>query len=576
MARTPQVFKKSEAMKNFFRNKFYSNVDRTMLITVLLIMIVISIASLTIGLASKAFDRALIAAFIGVLLISLYFAYRGSLSVGQIAVPILAFMMISVFVFRGGVRNPITLGFASVILISGLFLGDWGGLIFGFLSTAVILGVGLSEANGVLDTFLGAETKQTDVYVYAVLMLTATLVQRVLVQRLSQAVYLAQENEHVQALANRELRELQSTLEQRVADRTAAVEESALQIQKRASQLEAIADVSRSISSLQELDQLLPTMARLISERFGFYHVGIFLLDADHKFAELRAANSAGGQKMMMRQHRLRVESTSLVGYAASRSRARIALDVGDDAVFFNNPDLPETRSEIALPLMIGDSVIGVLDVQSQESGIFAQEDATVLGALSNQIAIAIENTRLYDETRRALVKSERSYQQYIASGWKRATEKALNVGYQFYGSVINPLSEPMEMPEVKRAVREGETVVISEKDEQPAIAVPIKLRGQVIGVLNIRSQNKERAWDEEELTLVNAIAERASLALENARLVEDAQRRAAKERLIGDIANKISSANNIQNILHTAARELGMAINSSDVTIQFQDEQEP
>jgi len=176
-----------------------------------------------------------------------------------------------------------------------------------------------------------------------------------------------------------QLRDLIDSLEQRVAERTAELEESATQIQNRASQLEAIADVASSVASLQDVNELLPYITKTISGRFGFYHAGIFLLSEDKRYAVLRAANSEGGQKMLARKHQLRVGQEGIVGFAVEQKRARIALDVGDDAVYFNNPDMPTTRSEIALPLIIGGEIIGVLDVQSEEPNAFSNENVEVL-----------------------------------------------------------------------------------------------------------------------------------------------------------------------------------------------------
>src|SRR5690606_34214496 len=132
--------------------------------------------------------------------------------------------------------------------------------------------------------------------------------------------------------------------------------------------------------------------ASVISEKYGFYHVGVFLLDENRTYAILTAANSAGGQKMLARQHRLKVGEQGIVGSVTGSGEPRIALDVGADAVFFNNPDLPESHSEMALPLRSGGQVIGALDVQSTETGAFTHVDVQTLGLLAEQVSLAIEN----------------------------------------------------------------------------------------------------------------------------------------------------------------------------------------
>src|SRR5690606_5578921 len=170
----------------------------------------------------------------------------------------------------------------------------------------------------------------------------------------------------------RELQKERALQEDRMQERTQLLD-------KRTNQLRAVADVGKSITSYRNLSDLLQQTARLINENFGFYHVGIFLLDERKQFAVLAATNSEGGERMLKRGHQLKVGETGIVGYVAESLKARIALDVGEDAVFFNNPDLPNTRSEMALPLVVGGQILGVLDVQSMEANAFTEEDVATL-----------------------------------------------------------------------------------------------------------------------------------------------------------------------------------------------------
>jgi nitrate/nitrite-specific signal transduction histidine kinase len=161
-----------------------------------------------------------------------------------------------------------------------------------------------------------------------------------------------------------QLRELMEDLEQRVADRTRDLE-------RRAVQLQAAAEVARDATAIHDVDELLDETMHLISERFGFYHAGVFMLGDARQYAVLRAASSEGGRRMLERGHKLEVGKVGIVGYVADSGHPRVALDVGEDAVFFDNPDLPRTRSEMALPLRVRGEVIGVLDVQSTEAAAF-------------------------------------------------------------------------------------------------------------------------------------------------------------------------------------------------------------
>ena len=155
---------------------------------------------------------------------------------------------------------------------------------------------------------------------------------------------------------------------------------------------------------------MLSSAVRLISERLDFYHTGLFFVDPSGEWAVLQAASSEGGRRMLERGHRLRVGAQGIVGDVAARGMPRIALDVGRDAVFFDNPDLPDTHSEMAMPLRSRDVVIGVLDVQSRERGAFTPEDIGVLQTLADQVALAISNARLFSEAQEALATQQRVY----------------------------------------------------------------------------------------------------------------------------------------------------------------------
>jgi len=368
-----------------------------------------------------------------------------------------------------------------------------------------------------------------------------------------------------------QMHDLVGTLEQRVMERTSDLATANQEVSRRAAQLGAIAKVTQSIASIHDLEVMLPQITHTISEEFGFYHAGIFLLDEGKQFATLAAANSEGGQRMLQKGHQLKVGEQGIVGYVAANAVPRIALDTGADAVFFNNPDLPATRSEIALPLFLNKQVIGVLDVQSEVPSAFTQEDIDVLSTLAGQVSIAIQNARLFDETNRSLSEARTRYTQYIQGALSQAV-KGKKISYQYTGASINTLNAPMETPEIETAYAMGSKVIKPAAIERKSaiLTIPIKLRGDVIGVLDIRSQLKGN-WDKDDIDIAEAIAERVALAVENAALLEDSQRRASKERMIGEVTSKISQSINLRNVLQTAVEELGHVIPGSDVIIQFE-----
>jgi len=362
------------------------------------------------------------------------------------------------------------------------------------------------------------------------------------------------------------LRETLSGLEKTVDERTAQLMTVNESNQRRAKQFQSIALVARTISSTFELESLLTQITTVISREFGFYHVGVFLLDTAKEYAVLSAANSAGGQTMLARGHRLKVGEKGLVGFVASTGRPRLALDTGADAVFFNNPDLPDTRSEIALPLRTGDQIIGVLDVQSVESNAFSQEDVAILSTLAEQVSIAIQNARQSEETERILSESQALSRQFVQAGWKDFSKRKNLVGVQHSGAKTtllysqNAKGEDSTPKVTSRLKSRGRGAILS---------IPIKLRGEVIGSVDVTAP-ENRQWDQDEMDIVEAIIERAAIAMENSRLLEEAQRRASREQTIGEMSANIGAYTDTEAILRATVNEIGQKIGGARVVFEL------
>lgn len=354
------------------------------------------------------------------------------------------------------------------------------------------------------------------------------------------------------------LRESIQSLEERVDERTAALQRELQKGERRARQYEVIAKVAQTITTTQNLQELLPQIAEVISQQFGFYHVGIFLKDATNQYAVLGAANSEGGKTMLKRGHQLRVGQQGIVGYVTGTGKARIALDVGEDAVFFNNPDLPLTRSEMALPLTISGNVIGALDVQSTESNAFSVEDVEVLTTLADQVSVAIQNARSYEQIQKSLVEAESISQRYFSETWSQVSQERRISGYRYTPVGTMPL-EDESGNENKPASGESQ--------EKKQVAVPITIRGKTVGELLVLVPKQEQVRSEQ-MTLIQAVADRVGIFAENARLFDQTARRAGRERLVSDISTKIRSTNDPQEMIETAIKELRNALNVSRIEI--------
>ena len=305
----------------------------------------------------------------------------------------------------------------------------------------------------------------------------------------------------------------------------------------------------------------MPQVASLISNYFGFYHVGIFLNDENGKNVFLIASNSEGGRKMLARHHSLKIGEQGMVGYVAARGEARVTRNVGQDLVFFNNPDLPETKSEAALPLRSGNTIIGVLDVQSRKEDAFSQEEIDILAIMADQVSLSIENTRLFDITRRSLMEAETLYRQYLHEGWSRLPQEEKVTGYRYTQRGSAPYQTPVPSDNPNRIGNAGD-------ENQPAqFSVPIKLRGETIGSLMVKSPEGS-TWNQDQIDLINAVAERVALSAENARLFDETTRRAERERLVTEITSKIRSTNDPEEMIRTALEELRTALGATQIQV--------
>ena len=373
-----------------------------------------------------------------------------------------------------------------------------------------------------------------------------------------------------------QLRSLIGQLEDRVRARTQEIETQNTALTHRAQQLNTVSQVARQIVSSQELEALLASVTKLVSERFDFYHVGIFLLDEAKEYAVLRAANSEGGQRMLLRHHKLPVAKMGIVGYVTGTGEPRIATDVGDDAVFFNNPDLPHTRSEMALPLKVGDQIIGALDIQSTHSNAFQEEDLELFTTLADQVAIAIYNNQLYVATLRALDEAQNLHRQYLRSQWAEDTARRKVLGYVYNQSGITP--QQRENPLWRQVFNTGEPVyaVLPQGVNQAraVMAVPISVRGETIGVIHVQDQAEDRSWSEDEIAVVNSIANQVAVAMENARLFENTVRRAEREKKVLQITARIRSTNDPEEMMRIAVSELQQALRATRTQIYIRQEE--
>jgi GAF domain-containing protein/CheY-like chemotaxis protein len=361
------------------------------------------------------------------------------------------------------------------------------------------------------------------------------------------------------------------------------------QAEHRAAQLQTAAEVSQAATSYLDLDTLLSQSVNLIRDRFGFYHVSIFLVDDYQKYAVIEASTGEIGQKMLAMKHKLAVGGKSIVGTATGTGKPRIALDVGQDAVHFNNPLLPNTRSEMALPLLARGRVIGALDVQSTKRGAFSQSDITILQSMANQLANAIEAAQSYQQATRAYEDVRKIQEHYLRAEWSAfLREQKVISGYRLTEQGFITIDETTEQPknirtivnraiETKRPIivpsssagtdnqaKTGSTTEESDKqdsavmDETTTLVAPLTLRDQVpIGVVDFELLEESVAEDEDILSIIETVASQAAQAIESARLFEETQAAREEAEALYQVGRALVNAESQQEMYHTVLNEM-------------------
>ncbi|HOT90884.1 MAG TPA: GAF domain-containing protein [Anaerolineae bacterium] len=346
------------------------------------------------------------------------------------------------------------------------------------------------------------------------------------------------------------------------------------EVQRRARLLEAGARVSQTITSILHLDTLLQTTVQVIGEEFGFHYVGIFLVDETGEWLVLRAESGPSGTQMAAEGYRLKVGSLTMVGAATGRRQPFLAQDMEAETLPLLDTRLPLTRSAMALPLIMGDNLVGALTVQSIVENAFDQDAVRALQAVADQLATAIGNARLYDENQKLLAQAERRARLLEATAQvgrvitsilntdallKKTVDILCNVyGFSYAGIFLvdatgdwavlraghgeagaEPITEGHKLKVgglsmVGMSIAERKPLIASDIGEEPLqlesphlsltrseMALPLIVGDKVIGAVSVQSR-EEAVFTAEDMTTLQAMADQLAIAIDNARLLHD------------------------------------------------------
>jgi GAF domain-containing protein len=362
------------------------------------------------------------------------------------------------------------------------------------------------------------------------------------------------------------------------------------------SKIQTAAEIARDISSALDLDELILKAVNLIRDRFNFYHAAIFLVDNTGANAVVREATGEAGAQMKRIGHKLAVGSKSVVGYVAGQGEPLVVNDTAQDATHLPNPLLSDTRAEAALPLKVGDRILGVLDVQSTIPFSFNQNDLNTMQILADQVGIAVSNTELFAEIqehlsqhrllhhiitsaasgttleealsstvkglqvtlggdRVAILLADADRKNLVVEAWVGYSEDASGLTVPFGSGITGWVASHKKPLRINDVTQDARYIQVS-ANTRSELALPLIFRKDILGVLNVESE-QVAAYTENDEEMLGTLAGSLAAIITNARLVDQIRKQAERERLLYEITSKIRRSTDMQTILSTTINEI-------------------
>ena len=450
--------------------------------------------------------------------------------------------------FQVGVGHISTIGLAMVVITAGILIGAGAATLFTVLGVVAYLIGGWAQLNGYVPTAtIPADSIIIDAVGLGLGLLVLVIFNWISNRDMRRTLGLER------SLTSR-LQAQSHDLEDQVTQRTASLERKAIQ-------LETTAEIARLASEMLDPSELMSKAVNLIQTRFGFYHASIFLLDE----TGLWASTGEAGKALISQHHRLAAGSASIIGWVTANRLPRVTMDVADDPFYFRNPLLPETRSEMAVPLVVGTRLLGALDVHSAVPEAFQEDDVRAIEAIATELAIAIDSTRLILETQRQLERFESSYRDLARQSWRRIARSTGGKDIRIGPPEITTLEDA---PGYKTSydAEAKRTPVLS--DDGRELSVPVQMRGEVIATITARKPNEEDRWSEEDVALLSAVSNQTALALESARQYTEEHRRVAELEVVNRVSQAVSQHLRLDSLYRVVHAQINQVLGETDMYI--------
>jgi len=477
---------------------------------------------------------------------------RGRVTIAGFIPATVVFAVMAGSFFQVGVGHISTIGLAMVVVTAGILIGAGAATLFTVFGVVAYLIGGWAQVNGYVPT----ATIPADSIIIDTVGLGLGLLGLVTFNWIS--------NRDMRRTLSLE-RSLTSRLQAQSHDLEDQVNQRTASLERKAIQLETTAEIARLASEMLDPSELMSKAVNLIQARFGFYHASIFLLDETGLWANLVASTGEAGKALISQHHRLAAGSASIIGWVTANRLPRVTMDVADDPFYFRNPLLPETRSEMTVPLVVGTRLLGALDVHSTVPKAFQEDDIRAIEAIATELAIAIDSARLILETQRQLERFESSYRDLARQSWRRIARSTGGKDIRIGPPEISTLEDDAGYKtsydaEAKR------TPVLS--DDGRELSVPVQMRGEVIATITARKPDEEDPWSEEDVALLSAVSNQTALALESARQYTEEHRRVAELEVVNRVSQAVSQHLRLDSLYRVVHAQINQVLGETDMYI--------
>lgn len=507
-------------------------------------------------------------------LVALWILRRGYLKLAGTLVALMISGVVTYSLFTGdnGIRSELIVVYLASVVIAGLVLGRQGVMFFILLTLAAVTGLFVAETQGAIISQPLPPIGLNDLVTIYILIGLPSVMFNLLIGQYANSLTRARLNEQALAASNRQLQAIRASLEEQVAARTR--------------RLATVATLNERLSAILDVEQLLAELVQAVKDHFGYYHVHIYLFDERRANLVVAAGTGPAGAEMKAQRHSIPLNSsTSLVARAARSGEIVNVENVRETENWLPNPLLPETCAEMAVPIILEQQVIGVLDVQEDEVSALDEGDANLLRSLANQVAVAIRNANLFAEVQQALAEVRLAQQRFLEQSWQ-----AVNVIEQSGRHLAISASAPPLGETEKQRLAQAKDLALNQQrpalvfltpqpqkgergpgDEGlPSLVAPIKFQNTPIGILQMHPLPDSQSWQEDDFRVIEVVLEQLGRMAENIRLTEANRKRATREQTIRHIVESMRGATSLEDLVKITATALGERLSAGHAVVEL------